>query len=331
MLSEIEYPSFSGITSFMRTDLKSREEVGEGEYAIIGIPYDTTLGSRPGARYAPRRIREQSIHFIYHLTAIDKEVIDVCSKSRYTCQAKKIVFDTGDVRVYPSNVTKTTDSIVKEISKVVKQGAIPIIMGGDHYVTYPCVKGVEKGLEEKNGYTPKIGYIHVDSHMDSYDYNETWGKYYHGSPARRISELDSVDIGNMVWVGLNGTTGYEPYCYMTEHNGTLFTINDIRESGIQAVMEKAYSIAEKDCDYVYVTMDIDVVDQAYSSGTGSFIYGGITAEEFLKAVDVISVKDKVIGFDVVEVAPNLDPTENTARLAATALINFLKPRIFIKN
>lgn len=328
MKSELIYPSFSGITTFMRSEIKHREEIKEGEYAIIGVPYDTTLGSRPGARYAPRSIREESIHFIYHLAAIDEEVIDVCTKVRYKSKAKDIVFDTGDVRVYPSDVEKTTESTATEISKVVEKGAIPVIMGGDHYITYPCMKGFEAGLKKRMGRDVKIGYIHIDSHLDSYNENDTWGKYYHGSPARRVSELESVDMRNMVWVGINGTTGIEPYNYIVSNHGTIMTIDDVNREGMTTAMKKACEIAGEGCDYIYVTIDIDVVDQAYSAGTGSYIYGGITACQLLEAVNVIADEAKVGGIDLVEVAPNLDTTGNTARLSATALINFLKPRVF---
>lgn len=328
MKSEVMYPSFSGIVTFMRAEIKDRNDVGEGEYAVIGVPYDTTLGSRPGARYGPRSIREKSVHFIYHLSAVDKEVIDVCSKVRYRYPPKDIVFDTGDVRVYPSSVEKTTDSIAAEIAAVVEKGAVPVVLGGDHYITYPCVKGFEEGLRRRKGGEVKIGYIHIDSHLDAYDENETWGKYYHGSPARRISELDSVDLKNMVWVGINGTTGVEPYHYIMKNHGTILTVDDVNRDGMAAAMREACKIAGDGCDVIYVTVDIDVVDQAYSAGTGSYIYGGITAKQLLEAVGVVSADPKVGAIDVVEVAPNLDPTGSTAALSAAALIGFLKPRIF---
>ncbi len=327
MKSEMQYPSFSGIVTFMRSELKERSEIKEGEYAIVGVPYDTTLGSRPGTRYAPRYIREGTIHFIYHLSAIDKEVIDVNSKIRYSYPPKDIVFDTGDVRVYPSDVTKTTDSIASEIETVVSNGGIPVIMGGDHYITYPCVKGLEAGLKKKKE-DVKIGYVHIDSHLDAYYENDTWGKYYHGSLARRVSELDSIDMQNMVWVGINGTTGIEPYEYIINNKGTIYTTDDINREGMKAIMEKACKIAGEGCDYIYVTVDIDAVDNAYAEGTGSFVIGGITACQLLEAIGVVAEEGKVAGIDLVEVAPNLDPGDNTTRLAASSLINFLKPRIF---
>ena len=328
MKSETRYPSFSGIATFLRSEIKERDEMKEGEYAVIGVPYDTTLGTRPGARYAPRSIREESVHFIYHLSAIDEEVIDVCSGICYKYPGKNLVYDTGDVRVYPGNVEKTTESAMEEVQKVVAKGAVPVILGGDHYITYPCMCGFEKGMEQYLKRKPRIGYIHLDSHLDAYDENDTWGKYYHGSPARRVSELEAVSMKNMVWVGINGTTGVEPYYYIKNNGGTIFTIDDVNREGMKSLMNRACEIAGNGTDCIYVTIDIDVVDQAYSAGTGSYIYGGITACQLLEAAGVISENEKVRGIDLVEVAPNLDPTGNTARLSATTLITFLKSRIF---
>ena len=322
------YPSFCGIVTFLRAPYARISEVNPGDYVIAGAPYDVTIGSRPGARYAPNAIREQTVHFIYHLTAIDHEVIDVCTGKRLSSPPKDTVKDVGDLRVYPTNVPRTTDSIAAGISEITALGATPVTLGGDHYVTYPAVKGFEDGLKKRLGRNVTIGYIHIDSHMDFYDNPDAMGKYYHGSTARRVSELESVHLNNMVWVGLNGTTGLESYNCAKQGGGTLFTIQDIRREGMTAVMQKAVAIASRGCDAIYVTIDIDVVDQAYACGTGCFVYGGITSVELLEAADVLSVTPAVGAIDVVEVSPVLDPSGNTAHLAATALINFLKPRIF---
>ncbi len=321
------YPSFSGIATFLRSPYILPEEASAGEYVVVGAPYDTTLGSRPGARYAPNAIRQESGHFLYHLTAIDGEVIDVVTKKRMKSNMIGVVKDAGDLRVYPSNVAKTTESIAEGICQIVSAMAFPVTLGGDHYITYPVMKGFERGMQSRLGRKAKIGYIHVDSHLDAYNENDTWEKYYHGSPARRISELESVDVKNMVWVGINGTTGLEAYNYVIGNGGTIITTEDIKREGVPAVIQRAAEIAGKDCDTIYVTIDIDVVDQAYACGTGSFIYGGITACELLQIASELS-KYNVGGIDVVEVAPNLDLTQNTSRLAATTLINFLKPKIF---
>ena len=161
------YPSFSGIATFLRSPYILPEEASAGEYVVVGAPYDTTLGSRPGARYAPNAIRQESGHFLYHLTAIDGEVIDVVTKKRMKSNMIGVVKDAGDLRVYPSNVAKTTESIAEGICQIVSAMAFPVTLGGDHYITYPVMKGFERGMQSRLGRKAKIGNIHVDSHLDA--------------------------------------------------------------------------------------------------------------------------------------------------------------------
>lgn len=328
MDERVLYPSFCGIMTFLRAPYTKISEVQAGDYVISGVPYDVTLGTRPGARYAPNGIRERTIHFLYHLTAIDGEVIDVNTGKRMTSNMKPIIKDVGDLRVYPASVEKTTESVISSIREITSRGATPVTLGGDHYVTYAIVKGYEEGLKKRLGRDVKIGYIHMDSHLDVYYENDTWGKYYQGSLARRISEFESVDLKNMVWVGTHGNTCLEGYNYVINGGGTILTTEDINREGMTAIMEKAVQIASKDCDYIYVTIDIDVVDQAYACGTGCFVYGGITSVQLLEAAQVLARTPQVGGIDFVEVSPLLDTTGNTCSLAATTLIEFLKPRLF---
>lgn len=323
-----EYPSFSGVITFLRSSYIKPEESKNGEYVVVGAPFDTTTGTRPGSRYAPNAIRQESIPFLYHLTAIDKEVIDVVTKQRMTSKMIGEIRDAGDMRVYMSDVMKTTDSISEGVSTITAAGAMPVVLGGDHYITFPSCKGFCEGLEKKLGRKPKVGFIHIDSHLDAYYENETWGKYYHGSPTRRVSELDAVDMHNMAYVGINGTTGIEPYKYVTGNGATIMNTADVNKNGIAKTMKKAVEIAGNGTDTIYVTIDIDVVDQAYSVGTGSYIYGGITAVQLLDMATCLSKEKNIGAIDIVEVSPPLDATGNTARLAAITLINFLKPRLF---
>ncbi|MCI8464265.1 MAG: agmatinase family protein [Lachnospiraceae bacterium] len=328
MDERILYPSFSGIDTFLRAPYVGLEEVNAGDYVVSGVPYDVTIGIRPGPRYAPNAIREATKHFIYHLCAIDGEVVDVCTGKRMLSTPKEIIKDIGDIRVYPTDVGKTTEQVAKVIEGIVEKGAFPVTLGGDHYIAYPVVKGFEQGMRKRLGRDLRIGYLHIDSHMDMYDENDTWGKYYQGSPARRISEFASVDLKNMVFVGLNGTTGVECYDYAVNGGAVLYTIEDVRREGVAAIMEKAIAAASAGCDTVYATIDIDVLDQAYGCGTGSYVYGGMTSTELLEIGSILGQTSCIGGIDMVEVSPPCDTTGSTNRLAASTLINFLKPRLF---
>ena len=328
MDNRIKLPSFCGISTFLRAPYVTLDEVQAGDYVVSGVPYDITIGTKPGARYAPNAIRDETRHFIYHLAAIDEEVIDTITGETMRCEMKPILKDIGDIQVYPTDVERTTESVASVISEITARGATPVSIGGDHYCTYPLFKGFDDGLRRRLGRQPKIGYIHIDSHMDMYDNPDLWGKYYQGSPARRVSEFDSVDMHNMVFVGIHGTTGKECYEYSIKGGATIFTTKDIAENGMRATMQRALEIASAGCDTVYVTFDIDAVDSAYAAGTGCVVFGGITAGEMIEAAQVVGASQMVGGIDVVEVSPPLDYNGITCRLGATCLIEYLKPRLF---
>lgn len=322
------YPSHSGIVTFMRAPYKKIDELKENDIAVIGVPFDTTLGSRPGARFAPRAIREQSIHGIYHLGAIDGEVMNISTKKRVKFPPKNVLVDVGDSRVYTANVEKTTDSVAKDVSSIIEKGAFLVGLGGDHYITYPLVKGFEAGLIKKYKRPVKLGYIHLDAHLDAYDENDTWGKYYHGSFARRVAELDSFDVSNMVWVGINGNVGVEPYEFIIKNSGTIFSIDDIQSQGITNIIKQSISAIDQDVDAIYVTIDIDVVDHVYAPGTGSCTFGGITSSQLLEAASALSKCTKIKGIDIVELAPNIDLTGNTTKLVSSTISTFLEPYLY---
>lgn len=322
------YPSHSGIVTYMRAPYRRIEEVREGEIAVLGVPFDTTLGSKPGARNAPREIREQTVHSIYHLGAIDGEVMNISTGKRLRFPPRDILVDVGDARVYPANVEKTTESVAAAAEQIAAQGALLVGLGGDHYVTYPLIRGFERGLAKRLGRDVKLGYIHLDAHLDAYDENDTWGRYYHGSFARRVSELGSFDLKNMVWVGISGNVGVEPYEHIRDNGGTIFSIDDVRTGGMGSVVEAAAAIAGKGTDAVYVTVDIDVVDHTFAPGTGSCTFGGITDSQLFEAMDALKELKNIRGIDVVEVNPSMDPTGNTSKLAASAMNAFLEPRLY---
>jgi len=209
---------------------------------------------------------------------------------------------------------------------MVSRGAFPVLLGGDHYVTFPAVEGFERAWKKKKS-DPRLGYIHIDSHLDLSDDTEVWGKHYHGSTARRVSELDSFSPENMVWIGASGGfVSRDRWDFLRNSGAVQFSVDDMNALGISEVVNRAVTRASEGCDSVYVTIDIDVVDHAFAPGTGSYVYGGITSFQFLQLMDCLrSVPAGAL--DLVEVAPPLDPTGTTSRLAATGLIRFLLPKI----
>jgi len=305
------------------------EELREGDIAVAGIPFDTTCGSRQGTRFGPRGIREGSLHFVYQMDALnkgDKTMINAVTGEEVRFPFRDILRDAGDLTVYPADVGRTSECIREGVEEMVSRGAFPVLLGGDHYVTFPAVEGFERAWKKKKA-DPRLGYIHIDSHLDLSDDTEVWGKHYHGSTARRVSELDSFSPENMVWIGASGGfVSRDRWDFLKNSGAVQFPVDDMNDIGIREVVNRAAARASEGCDSVYITIDIDVVDHAFAPGTGSYVYGGITSFQFLQMMDCLrSVPAGAL--DLVEVAPPLDPTGTTSRLAATGLIRFLLPRI----
>ncbi len=327
-MDERSAPAYAGIATFMRAPMTKLTELQKGDIAVLGIPFDTTCGSRQGARFGPRGIREGSLHFMYQLGALTtskKEMVDIHTGERFRFPPKDILKDVGDSPVYPADIRKTAESIRSDVKTITEKGATPVILGGDHYVTWPAFAGFAAGRAERG----KIGYLHIDSHLDLTDDTEAWGKEYHGSTARRISELECIEMKNMVWIGIGGSFQTAERWEFVQKNGCkVFTSRDISDQGIGTVTREAIKMASEKTETIYVTIDIDVVDHAFAPGTGSYVFGGITSAQFLELMEVLGKIECIGGIDLVEVAPPLDPTGATSRLAATGLISFLRPRLF---
>ncbi len=321
-------PTFSGIDTFWRASYVRPEEVPEGYVAVLGAPNEMTLSTRQGTRYAPKVIRQHSCHFITQIRSAPSRVtVDVTTRKKIRLPENIKLVDCGDAVVYPNSLERTTASLRETMRKLVTRGAFPIVLGGDHYVTYPLFEGFGNALTER-GRAKRIGYLQIDGHLDLMDDNRIWGKYWHGSNARRIAELPFTSVSNMVWLGTNGSTWENEWEFVEKNSLKLFTTADIKTLGVREAARQAIETAATGVDAVYVSLDIDVVDLALAPGAGSTNFGGITPVELLDAMEVLSTHDIIKAFDLVEVAPALDPTGRTPRLAASAIMTFLTPRLF---
>ncbi len=320
-------PTFAGIDTFWRAPFIQPEQVPPGHVAVMGVPHDMTLSTRQGTRHAPRAIRQQSCHFIGQIrSGPTPEAVDLDTGKRLRVPESVRLVDCGDMVVYPNDLERTAASIRKTERLLVSREAFPVVLGGDHYATFPLVSGFSEGLLERG--LRSIGYLHIDGHLDAMDDNKLWGKHWHGSPARRIAELPSVSLRNMVWLGPNGFTFGDEWDFVRGRGLTLLTASQARQLGMRHATRKAIDVAADGVDAVYLSLDIDVVDFSLSPGTGSTNFGGITPTELLDAMDVLSTVEAIKGMDVMEVAPSLDPSGITTRLAASAIFTFLAPRLF---
>lgn len=193
-----------GQATFLDSPLIPLDQVGPGMVVIGGAPHDSTHTSRFGTRMGPRGIRDGSLALATTIQQGGPDgIVDVSSGARLMPSQQARLVDVGDYNVYPSDVMKSTEGIAGGVKEVVKRGGFSVCLGGDHYVGYPSCLGYVRALEE-TGDRPKVGYIHIDGHSDFSDEATPWGKYNHGTNARRISELAAISKANMVWIGLQG-------------------------------------------------------------------------------------------------------------------------------
>lgn len=323
-------PTFAGFPTFLRAPLVRPDEVPADAVAISGAPHDSTHTSRLGTRYGPKGIREASLLEADRLLVagehglIDPETGD----RRFQPSSAKLV-DVGDFTMYPTDILKTTESIAQGVTHVVQRGGFSVCLGGDHYISYPSALGYCRAVAEQNP-GARIGYIHIDHHLDfEYD-NPVWGKYNHGSNARRISEIDIISTQNMAWIGVPSGTGGEQVETISRNGGAIFTADDCHELGAGEVARRAAEHAARGCDAIYLTIDIDFIDTGFFPATGSVVNDAITPSQMIEVLRVLS-KYPIGAVDLVEVSPRIDPSGRSMSMSTELLQVICTPRLFPAN
>jgi agmatinase len=315
----------AGIPTFMRRPMADLTGLRPGMTAVFGIPFDYTSGSRPGARWGPRGIRQSSAYFDYVLrSSPDRSYVDLETGREVRFPDDLSIVDLGDVEIFPTDLARTSATIAAFTRAVTASGAFPLILGGDHYVTFPCVQGFLAAVSDTRP-GARVGYVHLDNHLDMFDDNPVWGPVYHGSTVRRVSELPGLDPANMLLVGQTGLAGRETWDYLHTRGIRLVTLGEVRRRGMTAALDEALADLCRHVDLLYVSIDIDVVACAYAPGTGGIVLDGLEARQLFEAVSVFA-RHPVAALDLAEVSPNYDPAETTIRLAAQALFQFLVER-----
>ncbi len=283
------------------TDEESLREAS-AEIAIVGAPLDDGTSARPGARFGPRAIRQAP----YHWGTADAWSIqlDVDPFTRVK------VVDAGDAPVVPSRLARGLRVIHEKVFRVARTGALPVVLGGDHSITYPSAAAVARARHPRD-----VGLVHFDAHADTG--NDVWGSLVsHGTPMRRLIEEGWIAGKNFVQIGLRGYWPEKPvFDWMRVQGLRWHTMVEIEERGSEAVIADAIAEALDGPDCIYLSIDIDVVDPGMAPGTGTPEPGGLLARELLRAVRQIVGAVDLVGMDVVEVSPPYDSAEITTMLA----------------
>jgi agmatinase len=268
----------------------------------------------------PSAIRKASTWFNPSTELKQGTLIDLYQRQKAITFNHPEILDLGDVTIFRTDYPRTLESI-KMFSYEVAKRAFPVILGGDHSLTYPVVKGLVKSLQEIEP-TTIPGIIHFDSHPDTWDSYITLDDVWHGTPFRNLLEDGIIQGKHLVMIGDRGFLSADEYSYIQEHDIHLYSISDIWERGIGSILEEATQYLSEQTDGVYISIDIEVFDPCYAPGTGTPVPGGLSPREMIQAINIICETTRLIGMDIVDVAPNYDPSESTQNLAAFLLHRF---------
>lgn len=302
-LSGMETPRFSGLASFMRLPvMEPREAPGRIDIGLVGIPFDGATTNRPGARLGPRGVREASTG-----TRARNAATGIAPYDLAACA------DLGDVPVNPVDVAATARAIEAFHRPLAEAGIVPLSVGGDHFVTYPVLRAI--------GCTRPLGLIHIDAHSDTDDGQYDGTRLTHGTPFRRAIEDGVLDPRRMVQIGLRGSTDSADELDWALGQGVrVVPMEGVIDRGLPSVLAEARTVVGD--GPAYLSFDVDALDPAYAPGTGTPEMGGFTAREALQIVRALRGLD-LVGADVVEVAPPLDPSGVTALVGATLAFEIL--------
>lgn len=305
-LSGNDMPRFGGPATFMR--LPAGSNLANIDVAIVGVPFDIATSNRPGARLAPREIRDESrLVRPYNMAtrAMPFDSVQIC--------------DFGDVPINTYNIDKSFKVIKEYYNQVFMNDCYPVTLGGDHSIVLPILRAA------KEQFGP-VGLVHVDAHADC---NETmFGEQFtHGTPFRRAVEEGLLACDKVIQIGLRGT-GYSPidFDWGRSLGFRVVQAEECWNRSLSPLMEEFRATVGE--TPIYISLDIDGLDPSYAPGTGTPEPGGLTTAQALEVIRGCTGLN-VVGTDLVEVSPPFDTTGNTSLLAANLAFEMIcvHPRV----
>jgi agmatinase len=280
------------------------------DVVIVGAPFDGGTSFRAGARFGPQALRAAC--YLEHDGKRPSLAMRVDGLQDLG------VVDAGDVEMFSGDAARSCADLEIVIERIAASGSIPIILGGDHTVTWPDVTGVARA----RGWG-KIAVIHFDAHADTGDIS--FGSLIgHGQPMRRLIESGAVRGDRFLQIGLRGYWPEpETLQWMAEQGMRSYEMTEIVQRGLDECFAEVFDIAMNECDGVFLSVDIDVCDPGHAPGTGTPEPGGLSSRELLDAVRRICYQLPVVGMDVVEVAPPYDHADITALLGNRVILEAL--------
>ena len=295
---------FVGISTFGKRPYIADWDAINADVAVLGAPYDFGTQWRPGARFGPRAVREASTLFSFgHAGAYDHE-----DDATYLAGDVRIV-DIGDADIIHTKTEESHANIEFGVRKILKAGALPVVIGGDHSINIPCINAFSD--------QDPVHVVQIDAHLDFVDerHGVTAG---HGNPMRRAIEKPWVSGMTQLGIRNVSSTAKEGYEDARARGSDILSVRQVRKLGVDAVLERIPLGAR-----YYVTIDIDAFCPSIAPGTGTPSHGGFLYYDVLEILQGLAERGQVAGIDLVEVAPAYDPTDSTQILAAQLLLNFI--------
>ena len=287
-----------------RPFLPDMNDLGGQDVAIVGVPFDGGTTFRSGTRFGPQAMRQISgLHSGYNF----EKGVDLVESLE--------MVDVGDVSVIPANLEKTFDQIDRAVAFVHERAVFPVILGGDHSIGYPDIRGLAPYVDGN------IGIVHFDRHSDLSEYN--LDERMHGTPFFHATNIPNAPPTNLVQIGIGGWTGNRSgVANARDRRATVITMTDVDRWGLERVCELALEIAWQNAKAVFLSFDIDCVDPGFAPGTGTPESGGFTPREVFRMLDLIT-REGLAGMEVVEVAPPYDVGEVTSLLGVRVINDVL--------
>lgn len=286
---------FSNAFGFLRQPLVFEPYKSDAQVVITGVPFDMATSGRSGSRFGPAAIRQISVQLAWEHQRYPWD-FDVRDKLK--------IIDCGDLVYASGDSEQMCKRLSEHIEKLVKLQKLVVNLGGDHFITLPVLRGLHQALGKK------LSIIHFDAHSDTY---EVGSRCDHGTMFYHAVKEGLIDPAHSVQVGIR--TEYDKNLAFTVLDG-----NKIQEMSLVDVISKIKDVVAG--NEVHVTFDIDCLDPAFAPGTGTPVCGGLSSYQALKILRGL-IGEKIVGFDMVEVAPSYDRSEITALAAATLTLEML--------
>ena len=293
-------PTFVGVRTFLGAPYVANLDDVHADFAVLGVPFDEGTWGWPGERYGPRGMRESSQEYNHDLT----EGFYYIDRDSTVLKGKHWV-DVGDVPIMPTVPSQTGDKITEMVRKIRSKGAFPIVLGGDHSITFPILRAVNI----------PVTVIHFDAHLDTW--NGAPGNLDHASWVNRAVGLPNVK--KVIQLGQRGLANDEEAMgNARKDHTTIITGEQIHRKGVEWVLSQI-----PDSGNIYITLDVDVMAPTLAPGTGTLEPDGLNFSEIDGLLKGVTSKGRLVGMDIVEVNPMRAGSTRTEQTAIRLLIDTL--------